>query len=73
MGDWQICALLLNIQQLIFAFVINAEDSNQKDVGIVFGVLFFLFYAFVTYRLYEKKSSLHSQKLSVFGDFKQQF
>ena len=73
MGDWQIAALLLNIQQLIFAFIINAEDGNPKELGIVFGLLFFAFYAFVTFRLYEKKISIHSQKLSAFGDFKQQF
>lgn len=73
MGDWQISALLLNIQQLTFAFVVNVDEGNQKAIGIVFGVLFLLFYAFTASRLYEKKNNLHSQKLSVFGDFKQQF
>lgn len=59
LGEWQLSALLICIQQLVFAFVINLQYSQTPAFGIIFGLILLLLYLFYMYRLYNRKKQAH--------------
>ena len=72
-GEWQLSALLICIQQLVFAFVVNIQYSQAPAFGIAVGLLLLLLYLFYMYRLYDRKKQAHLTTKNQFGDFKQFF
>lgn len=73
LGEWQLSALLICIQQLVFAFVINIQYSQTPAFGIIFGLMLLLLYVFYMYRLFDRKKQAHLTTKSQFGDFKHFF
>lgn len=73
LGEWQLSVMLICIQQLVFAFVINIQYCPTPVFGIIFGLLLLLLYLFYIYRLYDHKKQAYLTTKSHFGDFKQFF
>lgn len=65
--------MLICIQQLVFAFVINILYSPEPILGIIVGVALLLLYAFTAFRFYKGKMSLHQAMHTPFGDYKSFF
>lgn len=65
--------MLICIQQLVFAFVINIQYSPQPIFGIIVGVALLLLYVFTAFNFYKGKMTLHQAMRTPFGDYKSFF